>query len=381
MADHAFNTIEDFVFNPSFRDWVLHNEGAHKMFWEEWLATHPQKLAVMNHAKSIIYALSADHSRLSEEEIDQEIRHILHRAKTATYPDGIDQDFLFAVDTIPAPRPRRRFAVKWLSGIAAAGLAVVALVYFNRTASKRPMQEAWQPPANNIVTASTTKKTNTSDTMQVVLLPDQSRVELAAGSSLTWLADAFTSKREVHLTGEAFFDVKKMPSVPFLVYTGNMVTKVLGTSFRVKEFPADKKASVWVKTGKVSVYRQQAFAASDAASKQLDGVIVIPNQQVVYDLTTRQLTKNIIDKPVLLEKTAGDAFAFRSTPLKEVFSTLEHAYGIQIMYDETMISSCSLSVNMGNESFYEKLDLICRAINASYESIDGSIFITSHGCK
>ena len=63
MTEHPFNTIEDFVFDPSFRDWVLHNEGVHKAAWETWMLQHPGKLAVMNHARSIVYALSADHSR------------------------------------------------------------------------------------------------------------------------------------------------------------------------------------------------------------------------------------------------------------------------------------------------------------------------------
>jgi hypothetical protein len=36
---------------------------------------------------------------------------------------------------------------------------------------------------------------------------------------------------------------------------------------------------------------------------------------------------------------------------------------------------------MGNENFYEKLELICKAIDATYESIDGTIFISSQGCN
>jgi len=381
MADHAFNSIEDFVFNPSFRDWVLHNEGAHKTAWEEWMAAHPHKLAVMNHAKSIVYALSTDHSQLSEQEIDQEIRNILHKAKTENYHEATQEDLSSTIQDKPAAARRIR-PLRWLGGMAAAAAVLIfAFIYFTNDNNRQTRQQAYRRTDNNIRSAATTETINASDTTLVMLLPDQSRVELSAKSTLTYTATAFTTKREVHLAGEAFFDVKKMPSVPFLVYTGNMVTKVLGTSFKVKEFPEDKKASVWVKTGKVSVYKQQAFSATDASSKRLDGVIVIPNQQVVYDLVTRQLTKNIIDKPVLLEKTGGEIFAFHSTPLKEVFATLERAYGIQVMYDESMVSSCSLSVNMGNESFYEKLDLICRAISANYESIDGSIFITSRGCK
>jgi hypothetical protein len=51
------------------------------------------------------------------------------------------------------------------------------------------------------------------------------------------------------------------------------------------------------------------------------------------------------------------------------------------MYDEAAINSCSLSASMGSENFYEKLELICKTIEASYESIDGTIFITAHGCN
>lgn len=381
MPDHAFNSIEDFVFNQTFRDWVLHNESPHKAFWEEWMQSHPRQLAVMNHAKSIVYALSAAHSQLSEQEIEEEIRNILHKAKTERYPATVDESFLFAGKTTGINSSRKRIFLKWWAGVAAAALGVVALVYFTGNRKSITPGELTNAPIDKARSVAGTAQINFSDSAQLIILPDQSRVELAAGSSLTYTADGFATKREVHLKGEAFFNVTKIPSSPFLVYTHNMVTKVLGTSFRVKEIPGDKKASVWVKTGKVSVYKQNAFTTTDASSKQLEGVIVVPNQQVVYDLTTRQLTKNIIEKPVLLENSTGETFAFSSTPLKEVFARLEHAYGIQVMYDETMISSCSLSVNMGNETFYEKLDLICRAINASYESIDGSIFITSHGCK
>jgi transmembrane sensor len=36
---------------------------------------------------------------------------------------------------------------------------------------------------------------------------------------------------------------------------------------------------------------------------------------------------------------------------------------------------------MGNESFYDKLNIICKAINGSYEEIDGNIVVTAPGCK
>jgi ferric-dicitrate binding protein FerR (iron transport regulator) len=374
MAEHEFKVIEDFVFDATFRDWVLHNESGHKAFWEKWMIENRDKLAVMNYAKSIVYALSANHNRLSEQEIDQEIRGILQLMKSDSFKDNLQP----AHQSQKIPAPRMKPAVMWLGTIAAAAAVILfVIIYFSNDKNKESRKEAFTTTEKETSPTNQIEKINTSDTAQFVLLPDQSKVELLPGSTLTYTSSTFNSTREIHLAGEAFFDVKKMPSTPFMVYTSNMVTKVLGTSFRVKEFPGDKKASVTVKTGKVSVYKHETISAADATSKQLGGVIVIPNQQVVYDLTTKQLTKNIIEKPLLLEKNSDDIFSFHSTPLKQVFATLERAYGITVMYDETVISSCSLSVNMGNETFYEKLDLICRAINASYESIDGSIFITS----
>jgi hypothetical protein len=60
---------------------------------------------------------------------------------------------------------------------------------------------------------------------------------------------------------------------------------------------------------------------------------------------------------------------------------LQDTYGIAIICDESITRSCSLSVSMGNKNFYEKLELICKAINGSYESVDGTIFISSQGCN
>jgi ferric-dicitrate binding protein FerR (iron transport regulator) len=159
-----------------------------------------------------------------------------------------------------------------------------------------------------------------------------------------------------------------------------MITKVLGTSFTVKAYAAEKKASVLVRTGKVSVYKKENFSEKNAVANKLDGVIVTPNQQVVYDFLSNQLSKTIIDKPVVLNNVQNE-FAFNATPLKKVFDVLQSSYGIVIMYDESVINSCSLSAIMGNESFYEKLELICKAIGATYESIDGTIFISAHGCN
>ena len=138
---------------------------------------------------------------------------------------------------------------------------------------------------------------------------------------------------------------------------------------------------VVVSTGRVSVYKSGNYTEKSKPGDNSQGVIVTPNQQVVLDVPNNQLSKMIIDKPLILETKKQSELVFSSTPLSEVFKVLQEAYGIPIMSDESVINTCSLSARMGAESFYEKLDLICKAVDASYESIDGNIFITSNGCK
>ena len=86
------------------------------------------------------------------------------------------------------------------------------------------------------------------------------------------------------------------------------------------------------------------------------------------------MNKSIIEKPLILPKIKS-IFNFNNTPVKDVFETLEKAYGISIIYDNDQVSGKTLSASFGEEDFYQKLIILCKAINASYEIIDGSVVI------
>ncbi len=139
-------------------------------------------------------------------------------------------------------------------------------------------------------------------------LPDGSRVTLEKGSKLYYAAD-FSSddkaKREVYLTGEAFFEIKKNAARPFYVYTSTVITKVLGTSFRVEAYPSASKATVTVKTGKVSVYRKDDFYQTTHGGTESGGVIVTPNQELVYDQQSNELNKILTEKPEKVSAVPG----------------------------------------------------------------------------
>src|SRR5690606_37685879 len=94
---------------------------------------------------------------------------------------------------------------------------------------------------------------------------------------------AESGNREVKLTGEAFFEIKKDESRPFLVYAQGIVTKVLGTSFNIRARQGDEKIIVDVKTGKVAVFREK--------NSNEEPYLLTPNQQVVYDLNSDKIVQ------------------------------------------------------------------------------------------
>lgn len=99
------------------------------------------------------------------------------------------------------------------------------------------------------------KAWTTDDTHRTTLtLRDGSVVQVNAGSRFEMPEAAFNKqKREVWLSGEAFFKVAKNPKKPFIIHTGTMQTTVRGTSFNVKAYPQLNENVVSVRSGKVEV--------------------------------------------------------------------------------------------------------------------------------
>jgi transmembrane sensor len=99
------------------------------------------------------------------------------------------------------------------------------------------------------------KYENSSAKILKISLPDGSTVWLQPKTHLSY-NQSDRVYRQVNLKGEAFFDVKRDEARPFLIYSGKMTTKVLGTSFNVKAYPETEKFEVSVVTGKVSVMNE-----------------------------------------------------------------------------------------------------------------------------
>jgi ferric-dicitrate binding protein FerR (iron transport regulator) len=223
---------------------------------------------------------------------------------------------------------------------------------------------------------------NNTPVPQRIMLNDGSYVILQPTSKIAY-SRFDSTKREVYLEGEAFFSVTKDPGRPFYVYTCELVTKVLGTSFDVRAFPNDDTIKVMVHTGKVTVYQRKKDENEQELAKS-NATIITPNQQVLFNRQQANIVKSITAQPQAISNNnskSNEQSVFADAPASGVLIAIQKAYGITIVFDEELLSHCSFTGAFTNETFFERISLVCKAIEATYEQADGQVIITGHDCE
>lgn len=200
-------------------------------------------------------------------------------------------------------------------------------------------------------------------------LPDGSTVLLNTGSELTY-PDSFGNTREVHLTGEAYFDIHHNPDKPFIVYAGNTRTVVLGTAFDIKAFPGEQNVIVTVTRGKVRVEKD----------KETVGILT-PNEQLTVfnnDSPIKKATVNTIEAIAWKQ----DDLLFDDAPLLEAVQQLEERFGCTIILSNKTLGNCRVSASfLHNETLQEVIQVISRINRMDANMGDNkTITLSGEGC-
>ncbi|WP_133055257.1 FecR family protein [Niastella koreensis] len=209
-----------------------------------------------------------------------------------------------------------------------------------------------------------------------VQLADGTVIWLEPGSSLHYPAQFNDSTREINFTGEAFFDVAKNPAKPFIIHTGTIRTRVLGTSFTVKAYtPVSQE--VTVVTGRVMVQ------ADSKTKTNIQPLTVTPNQQASWNNQRRQLEKKDLPSTLYYAQRRYGKFIYQGETVSAVLDDIRHQYNVQIQYDAA-IGSCTfygdfdLKQPVGNV-----LSTLAAALNTTLikEQEQNSYRLTGGGCN
>lgn len=155
-----------------------------------------------------------------------------------------------------------------------------------------------------------------------VLLEDGTDVWLNADSKLKYPIVFNGESREVVLSGEAYFEVKK-DNRPFIVNLESGDITVLGTSFGVSAYPGYPNYTTLVR-GSVRF-----------TSLRREQIVLTPGEQAVVDIFG-SLKKRNVDVEEFVGWKDG-VFIFKDKPLAEIMEILERWYGVHVIFQDNSL--------------------------------------------
>ena len=371
-------TLTELIQNDDFIAWVLHPDEISDRHWQAYVAAFPEKKQTVEDAKGYVILLAEDTGRHNPTpEQSDRMRQVV---QSSIHQDE-EQENEISLDS-------KHGGIDWRMWRIAASVAVLLGIgtagyfYLNQLPESRFTQTEISPEDSN-----TLRRTNDTDKPMTIILSDGSSVVLLPGSILEYSTEEHSKRREVRLVGRAFFEIVKNREKPFFVYTDEVATKVLGTSFLI-DAPADREEmKIEVKTGQVAVFplsRHPSEAERAAADEsELRGLLVGKDEKVAVSRLNGKPIK-IVETPartVAAKDISEEAFVFDETPVSEVFEALELAYNVEIKYDAQAMGACPLNATLVGEPFIKKLNVICAALDAKYEMKDNLVTITGAGCR
>lgn len=194
--------------------------------------------------------------------------------------------------------------------------------------------------------------------MEVFYLPDGSHVLLNAGGQLTYPETFDGKKREVVLTGQAFFEVRHDTEHPFIVKTKNMDVKALGTSFEVFSVDSLSYTEMILVEGSVEATTRKEQGKGEV-------LLVKPNEKLTCgkDGKTRIVK---VDADCYSSWRREGKPSFKNEKLDMIVPRLESWYGEKIECPVALATKYSFTFSIHNESLELLLDIISKSSPVAY---------------
>ena len=304
-------------------------------------------------------------SYIRQSDDNEVIRELVRRAyetigqsnASLTYVDEFGNLVLPQPDSFHLPKPEvkshKKKITKPIMAMALVAVIIASGWLWNRTTT---------PVTATYNAGLLTKKVTERSEYKYLLLPDSTQVWLNAASSLEFPPQFAQDKREVYLSGEAYFDVKHADKLPFIIHTGKISTTVLGTAFNIKAYPGRKNIVVSVSRGKVRV---------NYADKEV--AVLTKGQQVKVNNEDSRATEKKIDVSVAASWQQGN-MVYDDETLADIAADLERVYDVHIRIQNTALKNLQVSTSFKREIGVEPaLNILCRLTDAQL-TLENGVF-------
>lgn len=330
MKNIEHYTLEDLIQDRSFIEFVEKSNTESISFWEAQRTRHPDKRQLFDAAAWVINGPTFNRRKLPDHVLAAEWQRLSEAIGQATRKNA---------------SPWYRY--RWAASVAA--LAFLATF-------------VWLFVLNRDIAHATA-----FGEIAEVSLPDGSSVILNANSKLSYAAGwADDEPREVWLTGEAFFEVKKRNTGDgrFIVHSKDTRVEVLGTSFNVNN--RKQETTVVLNTGRVALQKDD-----DTDTVR---VMMKPGDLVTLSPVTNRVKKQRVN-PEIYSSWKDHKFIFDNTPLSEVAILIEENYGKEVLIREESLKNRVLSGEIPVPSIDVLLEALSRSFDIKVTQKDNQIIL------
>ncbi|MDR1200722.1 MAG: FecR family protein [Tannerellaceae bacterium] len=214
-------------------------------------------------------------------------------------------------------------------------------------------------------------KSNLSDTTVAVekgqkasiILPDGTKVWINSDSEVTYGTHFNHKERVVQLHGEAFFEVTPDKERAFIVQTGGIAVKVLGTSFNIKSYDDEEHISIALMTGKVDV------------ESDYDKITMLPNHITVYNKLNHRMQNNQVSNAWEYAGWKDNILNFKPETFENIAKILERYYNTTIIFESEALKKLRFRGSLKNTSLESILQILSLTSPLSYEIKDSLIIL------
>ncbi|WP_407527669.1 FecR family protein [Lacibacter sp. MH-610] len=296
-----------------------------------------------------------------------EATYLLHHSKMKKL--GIEPGAAISVTEEAGLHPSTRFSGRKLLVFSLLALLVITTAYFvvRQPARKTDLVQVPEKKAATQGVVETKKASKTK-----LVLPDGSTVWLNSGSKLSYQnMMSKADKREVTLTGEAYFDVTRNPKRPFIIHTSSIDVKVLGTEFNVKAYPDDATVETSLIHGSVQVYlkndpsKSYLLKPNEKLILYKPGDVVNTTKRSSSDLKSfGSIPKVAVEKlnyingsPVATEAAwVKNQLSFNDESFKDIAVKLERWYDVEFEFKNNQLELERLTGSLPSASLKQALD-------------------------
>jgi len=358
--------IESLLLDESFINYCNGSSLKDVAYWEAYLLNNPADAALIKNAKEVFFQLF---DALAVADLDTELARL--DSKLTLTPAAP----VVTMESTAKRKWSKFFSLKLKVAAVALlliGISTAVYLQFNKSSN----------PGFKLFEAAYGERKN-------VQLPDGSLVTLNSGSAIKISNDFGISSREVCLRGEAFFDVKHNPSLPFIVHTKAMDIKALGTAFNVKAYRNDGITETSLIKGLVEVTLKE-----DKNSKML----LYPNEKIkwqsIYGDTARVIGSSLKRSAVpdehstnkLKEKIAAtddgvikeiawkvNKLVFEDETFNDIAVLLERWYAVKFNFKDNAIRYYRFTGIFEKEELNTVLDFLKESRSFNYSVEQGEV--------